>query len=257
MGALGATGTPAFYARNPPAAVRAGGLESLMAESQIKSRERVANFGEVFTAEREVNAMLDLVKQETERVDSRFLEPACGTGNFLVEILRRKLVAAKLRATPPGRARPVPHEFERESVIAVTSIYGIDLMADNAEECRERLFKMWDAEYSAVCKDAANGECRDAVKFILNRNIVNGNTLTMMATDDKGNDTDRPIVLTEWSMIGGDKMQRRDFHFRDMVDDEDSSDSGDTVQMGFFEMLAKGGEGLKDYIAPYRRIHHE
>ncbi len=80
---------------------------------QIKSKQRVADHGEVFTAEREVNAMLDLVKQETERVDSRFLEPACGDGNFVVEILRRKLVAAKKRATPPRKKSPVPLEYER------------------------------------------------------------------------------------------------------------------------------------------------
>lgn len=63
---------------------------------QVKSEERVINHGEVFTAEREVNAMLDLVKQETERIDSRFLEPACGDGNFLAAVLERKMNAAKV-----------------------------------------------------------------------------------------------------------------------------------------------------------------
>ena len=92
---------------------------------QIKSKTRVADHGEVFTAEREVNAMLDLVKQETERVDSRFLEPACGDGNFVAEILRRKLVAAKRRAIPPRKKKPLPLEFEKQSVIAVASIYAI------------------------------------------------------------------------------------------------------------------------------------
>ena len=78
-------------------------------ERQVKSRARVADHGEVFTADREVNAMLDLVKQDTERVDSRFLEPACGDGNFLAEILRRKLQAARLRATPPRKKKPLPN----------------------------------------------------------------------------------------------------------------------------------------------------
>ena len=69
---------------------------------QVKSKERVAQHGEVFTNDREVNAMLDLVKQETERIESRFLEPACGDGNFLAEILRRKLeVVTKLYKTNP------------------------------------------------------------------------------------------------------------------------------------------------------------
>lgn len=94
---------------------------------QVKSKQRVADHGEVFTADREVNAMLDLVKQETERVDSRFLEPACGDGNFLAEILRRKLEAAKKRAIPPRKKKPLPLEFEKQSVIAVASIYGVDL----------------------------------------------------------------------------------------------------------------------------------
>ena len=99
-------------------------------EKMIKSRERVADHGEVFTGEREVNAMLDLVKQETERVDSRFLEPACGDGNFLAEILRRKLVAAKRRAIPPRKKKPLPMEFEKQSVIAVASLYGVDILID-------------------------------------------------------------------------------------------------------------------------------
>lgn len=113
-----------------------------MAERQVKSRERVADHGEVFTAEREVNAMLDLVKQETERVDSRFLEPACGDGNFLAEILRRKLEAAKRRATPPRKKKPLPLEFEKQSVIAVTSIYGVDILMDNVIACRNRMYDM-------------------------------------------------------------------------------------------------------------------
>ena len=123
-----------------------------MAEKQVKSKQRVADHGEVFTAEREVNAMLDLVKQETERVNSRFLEPACGDGNFVVEILRRKLEAAKKRSTPPRKKKPLPLEFEKQSVIAMASIYGVDLMMDNVIACRERLYEIWNTEYVAVCK---------------------------------------------------------------------------------------------------------
>ena len=101
-----------------------------IAEQQVRSRQRVADHGEVFTGEREVNAMLDLVEQETERIDSRFLEPACGTGNFLAEILRRKLrvVAARYRR---GRL-----DYERYGVLAVSSIYGIDILEDNVIACR-------------------------------------------------------------------------------------------------------------------------
>ena len=108
-----------------------------MADSQIKSRERVRAHGEVFTAEREVKAMCDLVKEETERIDSRFLEPACGDGNFLAEILHRKLAVCDKRY---GGAVA---DWEKYSFLAVTSLYGIDILADNVVACRERLFGIW------------------------------------------------------------------------------------------------------------------
>ena len=108
-------------------------------EKQVKSKERVADRGEVFTAEREVKAMCDLVKDETERIDSRFLEPACGDGNFLAEILRRKLAVVK------NKYRKSTYDYEMYSVLAVTSIYGVDIMLDNVQDCRERLFKIWDS----------------------------------------------------------------------------------------------------------------
>jgi type I restriction-modification system DNA methylase subunit len=107
-------------------------------EKQLKSRKRVADHGEVFTSEREVNAMLDLVKQETERIESRFLEPACGNGNFLAEILKRKLEVVDNRYSKSQL------EWERYAVLAVSSIYGVDILEDNAIECRERLFKIFD-----------------------------------------------------------------------------------------------------------------
>ena len=105
-------------------------------DQQIKSRQRVTDHGEVFTAEREVNAMLDLVKQETERIDSTFLEPACGTGNFLVEILRRKLAVVRREYYP---RRGSCHDYELHCIKAVMSIYGVDLLQDNVEACQERL----------------------------------------------------------------------------------------------------------------------
>ena len=99
---------------------------------QIKSKDRVANHGEVFTNIREVNAMLDLVKDETHRIDSRFLEPACGTGNFLIEVLRRKLEVVE------SRYKKSKIEFERYSILALSSIYGIDILEDNLKECKTR-----------------------------------------------------------------------------------------------------------------------
>ena len=120
-----------------------------MSDNQTKSKKRVRDHGEVFTAEREVKAMCDLVKDETERIDSRFLEPACGNGNFLAEILTRKL------ATVKKLYKSNAYDYERYAVLAATSIYGVEILADNAAECRERLFELWDKEYSGVCKKAA------------------------------------------------------------------------------------------------------
>lgn len=191
-----------------------------MGERQIKSKERVAHYGEVYTAEREVNAMLDLVKQETERVDSRFLEPACGDGNFLAEILRRKLKAAKRAARLPKRKAIDPHAFERAAVTAASSIYGVDILQDNVEACRERMFRIWDEAYTAVCKGEASDQCREAVRYILRGNIVCGNSLTMRRAGSDGTDTDKPIIFPEWSMVG-DRMKRRDFRFDALLEDRE------------------------------------
>ena len=170
-----------------------------MAEQQVKSRQRVADHGEVFTAEREVKAMCDLVKQETERIESRFLEPACGNGNFLAEVLRRKLAVVKSRY---GKS---PFDYERYSVLAMTSLYGVDILDDNAEECRQRLFDIWDKKYTANAKAQANEQCREAVLFILRKNILCGDALTMLQADGS------PIVFAEWSLVTGNQMKRRDF----------------------------------------------
>lgn len=232
---------------------------------QIKSKERVADHGEVFTAEREVNAMLDLVKQETERVDSRFLEPACGDGNFVAEILRRKLEAAKKRAIPPKKKRPLPMEFEKQSVIAVASIYGVDLMMDNVLTCRNRLYDIWNKEYEAICKKETNDECREAIKFILSRNIVCGNALSLKVVDDEGNDTEEPIIFSEWSFVIGDKMQRKDFRFDKLLTGDyepqvnKKKEKRETEgQMSLFTEIvdkpSEEGEFLTSYISDYRRI---
>lgn len=174
-------------------------------EKQIKSKDRVADHGEVFTAEREVNAMLDLVKQETERIESRFLEPACGTGNFLVEVLRRKLAVVR------KKYQSSRSDYEKYSVLAISSIYGVDLLDDNVRECQERLLKIWQAEYHDVCKDDAMSDCEDAVRYILQHNILCGNALTMLRVDAGGNDTEKPIIFAQWDLMTGDLMKRRDY----------------------------------------------
>ena len=160
----------------------------------------------MFTAEREVNAMLDMVKQETERIESRFLEPACGTGNFLAEILRRKLEVVKTRY---GKN---PADYEKYAVLAVTSIYGVELLQDNVDECRERLFLIFDKDYTSNCKKSANDECREAVRYVLRRNILCGDALTLKQASGE------PIIFAEWSMVSGEQLKRRDFRLDQMLE---------------------------------------
>lgn len=186
-----------------------------MTQQQVKSKQRVADHGEVFTSEREVKAMLDLVKQETERIDSRFLEPACGDGNFLAEILRRKLAVVKKQY---GKS---PSDYEKYAVLAASSIYGVDILQDNVDECRNRMFEIWDKEYSAVLKNEVNQDCREAVRFIFQRNILCGDALTLKTT------AGQPIIFSEWSLISGPLLKRRDFRLDEMLD-------GHTEQMTIF-----------------------
>ncbi len=234
---------------------------------QIKSKQRVADHGEVMTAEREVNAMLDLVKQETERVDSRFLEPACGDGNFLAEILRRKLEAAKRRAVPPKKKKPLPAEFEKQSVIAITSVYGVDILMDNVIDCRERLYQIWNEAYEAVCGKEVSEDCRAAVRFILSRNIVCGNALSMKTVDETGADTEEPIIFSEWAFIMGTKLQRKDYRFDkllagDYAPKASNADKPDESAAAYEQLSltpeqeppSDEGEFLTSYITDYRRV---
>ena len=173
---------------------------------QVKSKQRVADHGEVFTNEREVNAMLDMVKQETERIDSRFLEPACGDGNFLAEILRRKLAIVAQRYSKNSR------DWEKYAFVAVGSIYGVELLADNAADCRDRLFSIVEDTWHKTAKANADPRFLDAIRYVLSRNILNGDALTML--DAKGN----PIIFSEWSLVTGNKVKRRDFRLDEMLE---------------------------------------
>ena len=201
---------------------------------QVKSKERVAEHGEVFTAEREVNAMCDLVAQECDRIDSRFLEPACGDGNFLAEIVRRKLATVK-------RLYKGAYDYERYSVLAMTSIYGVDIMQDNVNECRERLFKIWNEDYTKVCKKECSDDARDAVKYILEKNILCGNALTLMCVDDKQQDTETPIIFPDWSMVKGNMLKRRDFRL-DVLLKENKDQENYDGQLSLFGSDAMGYE---------------
>lgn len=164
---------------------------------RIKSKQRVASHGEVFTPAWMVEAMLDLVKDETERIDSRFLEPACGSGNFIVQILRRKLAVVELKYGDT--------DFERQhyALLALMCIYGIELLEDNIAECRANALE--------ICAEYLNLDETDnlyqAASYVMTQNLVHGDALTMRAQDGQ------TIIFAEWGYLGKGKYQRRDFRF--------------------------------------------
>lgn len=175
--------------------VETGKPDSPSATGLIKSKKRVADHGEVFTPPWLVEKMLDLVKGEAERIDSRFLEPACGSGNFLVPILQRKLAAVELKY---GKS-----EFEKRqyALYALSCLYGIELLADNIAECRANMLEVF-ASYLGL--DESNDLYR-AASHILSVNLIHGDAMTMKAADGS------PITVVEWSYIGKGKFNRRDF----------------------------------------------
>lgn len=163
----------------------------------IKSKQRIADHGEVFTPAWMVEAMLDLVKGETDRIDSRFLEPTCGSGNFLVRILRRKLAAVELKF---GKS-----DFEKQhyALLALMCAYGIELLQDNIAECRANILEIL-AEYLRLKE---SDDLYRAAYYVLSQNLVHGDALTMRASDGQ------PITFAEWGYLGKGKFQRRDFRF--------------------------------------------
>jgi hypothetical protein len=178
-----------------------------MPTDQVKSKQRVKDHGEVFTPDFIVNDMLDLVKNETERIESRFLEPACGDGNFLAQILEKKLEVVK------KKYKSSQTEFERMALLAVSSIYGVELLQDNVEACIERLYKLVDEGYTKLYKEKGNDDFRRSIRFVLKRNILQGDALTLKKTDGKEH-----IVFSEWSLVNGSKVKRRDFEYRELAD---------------------------------------
>jgi hypothetical protein len=174
--------------------------------STVKSRQRIIDHGEVFTPSGLVNDMLDLVAHECERIDSRFLEPACGDGNFLAEVLRRKLLTVDKKN---ARNRD---KWERDAILAVCSLYGIDLLADNIATCRVRLLEIVSAAHTARFNTPLPKEAARAAAYIISKNVVHGDALTLRTT------ADRPIVFPEWSPVNGTMLKRRDFAYDHLLD---------------------------------------
>jgi len=190
--------------------------------SPVKSKQRVADYGEVFTPEWMVAAMLDLVKEETERIDSRVLEPACGSGNFLVQVLRRKFAAVELKF---GKS-----EFERRhyALFGLMCIYGIELLDDNIAECRDILLESF-AEYLHVEQP---DDLYRAAAYVLSQNLVHGDALTMLTA------AGAPIAFAEWGYLGKGKFQRRDFRFDSLTLSAAFSEEGSLfAQLGKHEIF--------------------
>jgi len=180
----------------------------------VKSKQRVADHGEVFTPQWMVDDMLNLVKDESERIDSRFLEPACGSGNFLKPVLRRKLATVQSRY---GRS-----EFERKhyALFALMCVYGIELLEDNVAECRQNLQQM----FEELLDVESGSEWSRAAVAVLRANIIQGDALTLQ-TPAGG-----PIIFPEWGYLGTGKYQRRDFRY-------DSLTQRSLIEGSLFELL--------------------
>lgn len=207
-----------------------------MAKSQIKSKERVADHGEVFTNEREVNAMLDLVKNESFNIESTFLEPACGDGNFLIAILDRKLQKVEELYS---KYRP---DYEKYSIVALSSVYGVELLQDNTNVCIERLYNHFKDVYKKHMKGDASEKALAAAHYILTKNILCGDALTLLKNDGT------PIVFAEWKWVKDTLVKRRDFELSRILEAEsynnEIADNDDPNQLSLF--FASGEDAIKD-----------
>lgn len=191
--------------------------------SLIKSKKRVADHGEVFTPAWMVEAMLDLVKGESERIDSRFLESACGSGNFLVRVLQRKLAAVELKY---GKS-----DFEKRhyALLALMCTYGIELLADNIAECRASMLKIF-ADYLNL---EESDDLYQAAFYVLSQNLIHGDALTMRTSDGE------PITFAEWGYLGKGKFQQRDFRLDTLSQMSAYSEEGSLfAHLGSHEIFA-------------------
>lgn len=198
-----------------------------MPKSQIKSKERVAEHGEVFTNDREINAMLDMVKDESYNIESTFLEPACGDGNFLVVILERKLKAVEEKY---GKTKA---DYEKYSLVALSSIYGVELMQDNCNDCIDRLYEIYEKTYKSHMKKEADEKVLESARYILTKNILCGDALTLLKNDGT------PIIFAEWKFVSGSKVKRRDFALSRILDAETLTNEfieDDPNQMSLFAL---------------------
>lgn len=220
---------------------------------QIKSKQRVADHGEVFTNEREVKAMCDLVGDEVKKIDSTVLEPACGEGNFLIEILIRKLnTVRELYAEEKAK-------YDLNSVIAVSSLYGVDILGDNVLICRQNLFDLWQEAYVQVIGKKPEKKLIQTVQRILELNIIRGNTLSTKLVDDNASDTDEPIVFNEWKFTDHGYVFRIENRYDTMLGEDNPQDG-----LSLFAMFQDAGSKWQrdpqtGHYAPiiHERVHYK
>ncbi|MGV0953794.1 MAG: SAM-dependent DNA methyltransferase [Fluviibacter sp.] len=184
-----------------------------MSENLVVSKQRVADHGEVYTSAREVNAMLDMVAQEMERIESRVLEPACGNGNFLAEVLSRKLEVISRRYAHSQ------FEFERYAILAICSLYGIDILEDNVESCRDRLLNLLIDHCRQKFGPSVNVNLLRSAEYVLSKNIVWGDALTLKTVAESSH----PIIFSEWSPVNGTMIKRRDFLFHGLLSHQETA----------------------------------
>lgn len=208
---------------------------------QIKNRDRVTKFAEVNTSQKEIVNMLNLVEQETLRIESRFLESACGDGNFLLEILSRKIdiLSTKYKKNQ--------YEFERNSIVMVGSLYGIDILLDNTLTAKKKLLDKFLQKYNELFQETISEEFIKSIQFIIDKNIVHGDALTLNKVNSK-----EPIVFSQWNIIDN-KVKRRDYSFANLISyapfDKDTlfSDLGDEVSIP---------KTVKDYnLVDYKKVY--
>jgi hypothetical protein len=166
-------------------------------------RQRIIDHGEVFTPPGLVHEMLELVADQCEREDARFLEPACGDGNFLVEVLRRRLLRTDQRYR-------IQRDWEPHALFGLSCLYGIEIQGDNIERCRARLLETFREHYESRYGEKSNPRVTESARVILRHNILHGDALMMKQAS--GN----PLVLTEWALIGKGRFKRRLYEYREL-----------------------------------------
>ena len=179
-----------------------------MTNTLVKSKQRTVEFGEVFTSKEIVDSMINLIDEGKLSIESRFLEPACGNGNFLYEILDKKLKSVE------DKYKKDQNDYERYSILSVSSIYGIDILNDNVLECRKRLLDLYIKRYTNLFKNKINNKSIESVGYILDNNIITGDALSLKISDK----SEKPIVFSEWSFINSTMIKRRDYTLANLIE---------------------------------------